>query len=293
MTIRTADPNAVVVPRKPAAWRLRARAFARRLLRAPTALLGLLMIVFWVMIAIIGPQIAPYGINEIDPGQKWQDPSDEHWMGTDGLGRDIFSRVIVGARLMVVLPTVSIALAAIVGTTVGLLSGYRGGWVDELIMRIVDLVMAFPVLMLYLMIIVAVGASATNVVLAITVATAPAVARLVRGLVLDLRTREFVLAAKMRGESVAFILFREILPNTFEPILVDALVRVGYASFAVGAFGFLGLGVPEPHPDWGRMVAGARSALIIAPTAPLFPAICIASLVIAYNLLADGLSEAN
>lgn len=293
MTIRTADPNAVVVPRKPAAWRLRARAFARRLLRAPTALLGLLMIVFWVVIAIIGPQIAPYGINEIDPGQKWQDPSDEHWMGTDGLGRDIFSRVIVGARLMVVLPTVSIALAAIVGTTVGLLSGYRGGWVDELIMRIVDLVMAFPVLMLYLMIIVAVGASATNVVLAITVATAPAVARLVRGLVLDLRTREFVLAAKMRGESVAFILFREILPNTFEPILVDALVRVGYASFAVGAFGFLGLGVPEPHPDWGRMVAGARSALIIAPTAPLFPAICIASLVIAYNLLADGLSEAN
>ena len=293
MTTQTTDPNTIALPRKPAAWQVRARAVTLRLLRNPTALFGLIIVIFWVVIAIIGSQIVPYGINEIDPGQKWKDPSNDHLMGTDNLGRDIFSRVIVGARLMVVLPTSSIFFAAIIGTTIGLLSGYRGGWVDEFIMRVVDLVMAFPVLMLYLMIIVAVGASATNVVLAITVATAPAVARLVRGLVLDLRTREFVLAAKMRGESTPYILFREILPNTFEPILVDALVRIGYASFAVGAFGFLGLGVPEPNPDWGRMVAGARSALIIAPTAPLFPAICIASLVIAYNLLADGLSEAN
>jgi peptide/nickel transport system permease protein len=290
MATQTVDLTPVVAPRKPAAWRV--RAVLLRLLRNPTALVGLIIILAWAVIAIFGSQIAPWGINEIDPGQKWKDPSSEHLMGTDNLGRDIFSRVLVGARLMMLLPTTSIACAALVGTTIGLLSGYRGGWIDELIMRIADLVMAFPMLMLYLMIIVAVGASATNVVLAITIATAPAVARLVRGLVLDLRTREFVLAAKMRGESTLFILFREILPNTFEPILVDALVRVGYASFAVGAFGFLGLGVPEPHPDWGRMVSGARSALLIVPTAPLFPALCIASLVIAYNLLADGLSEA-
>jgi peptide/nickel transport system permease protein len=292
MATQTADPTTVVLPRKPPAWQGRSRAFVQRMVRNPTALLGLVIVLFWGVMAIIGPQIAPYGINDIDPGQKWKDPSNDHLMGTDNVGRDIFSRVLVGARLMVVLPTVSIACAAVVGTTIGLLSGYRGGWVDEVIMRVVDLVMAFPALMLYLMIIVAVGASATNVVLAITIATAPQVARLVRGLVLDLRTREFVLAAKMRGESTLYILFREILPNTFEPILVDALVRVGYASFAVSAFGFLGLGVPEPHPDWGRMVANARAALIIVPTAPLFPALCIASLVIAYNLLADGLSEA-
>ncbi len=291
MATETAASAPVVVPRRPAAWRVWIREVTRRLLRNPTALLGLIIILDWGAIAIVGPQIAPWGINEIDPGQKWKDPSDEHLMGTDNLGRDIFSRVLVGARLMMLLPTAAIACAAVVGTTIGLLSGYRGGWVDELIMRIADLIMAFPVLMLYLMIIVAVGASATNVVLAITVAAAPAVARLVRGLVLDLRTREFVLAAKMRGEFTPYILFREILPNISGPILVDALVRVGYASFAVGAFGFLGLGVPEPHPDWGRMVSGARSALIIVPTAPLFPALCIASLVIAYNLLADGLSE--
>ncbi len=292
MATHTADLTPVVVPRRPAAWRRRAGAVARRLLRNPTALLGLVIVVTWAVIAVFGTQIAPWGINQIDPGQKWKDPSHEHLMGTDNLGRDIFSRVLVGARLMMLLPTVSIACAALAGTTIGLLSGYRGGWVDEVIMRVADLVMAFPVLMLYLMIIVAVGASATNVVLAITIGTAPAVARLVRGLVLDLRTREFVLAAKMRGESTLYIMFREILPNTFEPILVDALVRIGYASFAVGAFGFLGLGVPEPHPDWGRMVSGARAALILVPTAPLFPAFCIASLVIAYNLLADGLSEA-
>lgn len=258
----------------------------------PTSLVGLIIVVFWVLMAIIGPAVAPYGVNDIERGAVWKSPTNDHLMGTDNLGRDIFSRVLVGARLMVALPAVSIACAAVIGTTIGLFSGYLGGWVDEIIMRLADLVMAFPMLMLYLMIIVAVGASAVNVVVAITVATSPAVARLVRGLVLNLRTREFVLAAKMRGEPMIYILFREILPNTFEPILVDALVRIGYASFAVGAFGFLGLGVPEPYPDWGRMVANARSALIITPSAPLFPAFAIASLVIAYNLLADGFSEA-
>ncbi|MCZ7543531.1 MAG: ABC transporter permease [Anaerolineae bacterium] len=199
----------------------------------------------------------------------------------------------MGARLMIVLPTASVGAAVLVGTTIGLLSGYRGGWADEIIMRLMDVMLAFPVLMLYLMIIVAFGASAVNVVLAITIATSPAVARLVRGLVLDIRSREFVAAAKMRGEPTMYILFREILPNAFNPILVDALVRIGYAAFAVGALGFLGLGVPPPNPDWGRMVSEARTALIITPTAPLIPALAIASLVIAFNLLADGLSEAS
>ncbi len=270
----TQTANSAVSPRRPPKWRLRMGAIVQRFLHNPMALLGLVIIVTWAVIAIFGTQIAPWGINQIDPGQKWKPPSNEHLMGTDNVGRDIFSRVLVGARLMMLLPTVSILRALPSwGRRSGLLSGYRGGWVDELIMRIVDLVMAFPVLMLYLMIIVAVGASATNVVLAITIGTAPAVARLVRGLVLDLRTREFVLAAKMRGETTLYILFREILPNTLGPILVDALVRVGYASFAVGAFGFLGLGVPEPHPDWGRMVSGARSALILVPTGAAVPGV--------------------
>jgi peptide/nickel transport system permease protein len=281
----------LAIPRARLAWRKRLAKTVGLLIRNPTSLVGLVIILFWVVIAVIGPFIAPYGINDIDRGQVWKAVSSKHWMGTDNLGRDTFSRVLVGAQLMITLPTVSVACAALVGTTIGLLSGYRGGWVDEIIMRLMDVVLAFPLLMLYLMIIVAVGASAANVVLAITIASSPAIARLARGLALDLRNREFVAAAKMRGEPTLYILFREILPNMFEPILVDALVRIGYAAFAVSALGFLGLGVPEPQPDWGRMVSNARSALIITPTAPLFPAFAIASLVIAFNLLADGLSE--
>jgi peptide/nickel transport system permease protein len=286
------DQQSPVIKLKPT---MRARLWKQLLvlLRTPTSLIGIIILVFWIVMAIIGPSIAPWGINEIDSGQVWKAASSNHLMGTDNLGRDIFSRLIVGARLMVVLPTMSVASAVVVGVSIGLLSGYRGGWVDEVIMRTMDVMMAFPVLMLYMMIIVAVGASAVNVVFAITLATSPAVARLVRGLVLDLRSREFVAAAKMRGEPTWHILFREILPNVFNPVLVDALVRIGYAAFAVSALGFLGLGVPPPEPDWGRMVSEARTALIITPTAPLFPALAIASLVIAYNLLADGLAEAS
>ncbi len=265
------------------------RVFALR--RNLTVLLGASILIFWVIIAIFAPSIVPYGINEMASGQVWKSPSVEHPFGTDNLGRDIFTRVLIGARQMVVLPALSVSLAVIIGTSIGLLSGYRGGWVDEIIMRVMDAVMAFPVLMLYLMIIAAVGASVVNVVIAVAVATAPAISRLVRGLVLDLRSREFVAAARMRGEPTSYILFREILPNAINPIMVDALVRIGYASFSISALGFLGLGVPPPNPDWGGMVSEARNALIITPTAPLLPALAIASLVIGFNLLADGLSE--
>jgi peptide/nickel transport system permease protein len=272
--------------RKRSGWQ---RIFALR--HNLTVVIGACILIFWVTMAIIGPAIVPYGINEISSGQVWKPPSAAHAFGTDNLGRDIFTRVMIGARQMVILPVLSISLAVVIGASIGLLSGYRGGWVDEVIMRIMDAIMAFPVLMLYLMIIAAVGASVVNVIIAVAVATAPGISRLVRGLVLDLRSREFIAAARMRGEPTSYILFREILPNTINPIIVDALVRIGYASFSISALGFLGLGVPPPNPDWGAMVSEARNALIITPTAPLIPALAIASLVIGFNLLADGLSE--
>src|SRR5262249_44726982 len=156
----------------------------------------------------------------------------------------------------------------------------RGGWLDEIVMRFMDVMMAFPAVMLYLMIVVAFGQSFTTVVLAVAVANIPAISRLGRGPVLGLRGGEVVAAAPMRGESTFYILFREILPNATAPILVDALVRVGYAAFAIGALGFLGLGVPPPNPDWGGMAADGRTAIILQPTAALFPALAIASLVI-------------
>ncbi len=263
----------------------------RRVHRHPTMLVGIAILGFWLVMAVVGQWIAPYGVNEITPGAVWHPPSAEHLMGTDNLGRDLFSRLIVGARQMVLLPTLSVCLAILLGTSIGLASGYFGGWLDEIIMRVMDVIMAFPVLMLYLLIIVAIGASAVNVVLALGLGATPAVARLARSLVLDLRNREFVAAARMRGESTSFIIFQEILPNAMGPILVDGLVRIGYASFSMGALGFLGLGVPPPAPDWGQMVSQARTALLFTPTAPLFPALSIASLVVSFNLIADGMTE--
>jgi peptide/nickel transport system permease protein len=264
----------------------------RLLRRSPAAMIGVVILAFWIIMAIFGSQIAPYDINATEAGAVWKPPSAKHLMGTDALGRDIFSRLVIAAQPMMVLPPLSVGAAMLLGSAVGLFTGYRGGWMDEIVMRLMDVMMAFPVVMLYLLIIVAFGQSTVTIVLAVAVATTPAVSRLSRGLVLDLRNREFVAAARMRGESTFYILFREILPNAAGPILVDGLVRIGYAAFAIGALGFLGLGVPPPNPDWGGMAFDARQALILTPTAALFPSLAIGSVVIAFNLIADGLTAA-
>jgi peptide/nickel transport system permease protein len=260
--------------------------------KSPSAIIGTLILLFWIIMALFGSRLTPYGLNDSDPGQVWKPPSAKHIMGTDDLGRDIFSRLIIGSQTMVLLPPLAVGIAVLCGTAIGLITGYRRGWFDEIVMRFMDVMMAFPVVMLYLLIIVAIGPAAWTVVLAVAVASTPAISRLVRGLVLDLRNREFVAAARMRGESTWYILFREILPNATGPILVDALVRIGYAAFAIGALGFLGLGVPPPNPDWGRMAFEARQAIILTPTAALFPALAIGTLVIAFNLISDGLTAA-
>lgn len=262
------------------------------LVKSPSAMIGVAILGFWLVIAIVGPQIAPYDTNYTETGAAWQAPTEKHILGTDYLGRDILSRLIIAAQPMIVLPPLAVGVSVLLGTSIGLFTGYRGGWPDELIMRFMDLVMAFPTTMLYIMIVVAVGQSTATVVLAITIATTPQIARLARGLVLDLRNREFVAAAQMRGESAFYILFREILPNAAGPILVDGLVRIGYAAFAIGALGFLGLGVPPPNPDWGGMAFDARQAIFLRPTAALFPSLAIGSVVIAVNLIADGLRSA-
>ena len=277
----------------PSVPRLRPKRQRLRLLRkSPSAIIGTVILSFWIIVAIFGSQIAPYDINTSESGAIWKPPSSNHLMGTDALGRDIFSRLLIAAQPMMMLPALSVGAAMLLGSAIGLFTGYRGGWVDEIVMRFMDVMMAFPVVMLYLLIIVAFGQSTVTLILAIAVAATPAISRLARGLVLDLRNREFVAAARMRGESTSYILFREILPNAAGPILVDGLVRIGYAAFAIGALGFLGLGVPPPNPDWGGMAFDARQALILTPSAALFPSLAIGSVVIAFNLIADGLTAA-
>ncbi len=276
-----------------------------RLGSSKTALVGLVMVSFWVVVALAAPILTPHPPLAQDWKAPNQGPSWGHPLGTDELGRDLWSRLIYGARLILIVCPVSqrvwlpggiavwgVLLSALIGVTLGLLSGYRGGWLDEVLMRLLDAMMSVPVILLYLIIVAALGPSAVNVVLAIAIVGAPGVARLVRGLTLDLRTRDYVLAAKTRGENGLYIMFVEILPNASGPIIIDAMLRLGYAIFAMGTLGFLGLGLPPPSPDWGSMVAKGREFIMAgSPWASLWPSVAIASLVVGLNLLADGLRE--
>jgi peptide/nickel transport system permease protein len=269
------------------------------------AVVGLVIILFWIFVAVFAPLLTPYTPTEQDYTAQNQGPSTQHLLGTDSLGRDIWTRLIYGARVVLIMLPVTenfwlplgtaiwgVLLGLLVGSTLGLMGGYLRGWVDEVVMRLLDAMMAFPVVLLYMIIIAAVGASATNVVLAIAIVGTPGIARLVRSLTLDIRTRDYVRAAEVRGESPWYIMFVEILPNARGPIIVDAMLRVGYAIFAMGTLGFLGLGLPPPSPDWGSMVAKGRQYILSgSPWAALWPSVAIGSLVVGLNLFADGLSE--
>ena len=269
------------------------------------ALVGFAIVMFWVVVAIFAPLFTPYTPLEQDWKAPNQGPSAAHILGTDELGRDLWSRLIYGARVVLVLMPITenfwipggtaiwgVIVALIVGATLGLVGGYYGGWIDEIIMRLLDAMMAVPIILLYMIIMAALGASAINVVIAITIVGTPGIARLVRSLTLDIRTREYIRAAETRGENPWHIMFFEILPNARGPIIIDAMLRVGYAIFAMGTLGFLGLGIPPPSPDWGSMVAKGREFILTgSPYAALWPSVAIASLVVGLNLLADGLRE--
>lgn len=255
------------------------------------ALVGLTLVTLWILVAIFAPFITAYGPLEQIRGAQHQGPSGAHILGTDHLGRDLWSRVAFGSRTILTLASLSILCALAVGTTLGLVSGYFGGWTDEIVMRALDAMIAFPPILLYLIIMASLGASAMNVVLAITITGAPGIARLVRSLTLDIRTREYVAAAKLRGERSLYVMFVEILPNARGPIIIDAMLRMGYAVFAIGTLGFLGLGLPPPAPDWGSMVSKGRETIWINPWPVLWPSLAISTLVVGLNLFADGLRE--
>jgi len=275
------------------------------LFASKTAVVGLTIVLFWLGVALFAPLVTDYGPLEQDWKAPNQGPSWEHPLGTDELGRDLWSRLAYGARIVLVILPVSetfwlpggtavigVLVSLILGATLGLVAGYRGGWWDEIIMRLLDAMMSIPIILLYLIIVTAIGASAVNVVFAIAIVGTPGVARLVRSLTLDIKTRDFVRAAETRGEDMIYILIREILHNAKGPIIIDAMLRVGYAIFAMGTLGFLGLGLPPPSPDWGSMVAKGREFILSgSPWAALWPSLAIASLVVGLNLLADGLRE--
>lgn len=273
-----------------ARWReLRAGPFA--FLEYRWAAVGFWIVVFWAAISILAPVLAPFPPNAIVDNLN-RAPSLAHLMGTDNLGRDVLSRLLYGSQPILLLAPLAVLCATLLGVLLGLISGYFGGIMDDVLMRILDATLAFPTLLLYMIIIAAVGPSALNVVLAIAIGGFPGVARLVRSMALDVKTREFVQAARLRGESALYIMFREILPNCMGPVVIDACLRVGYAAFAIGTLGFLGMGLPPPNPDWGRMVAEGRIWMITAPWIAIFPSLAISSLVVGLNLFADGVNAA-
>lgn len=283
----TADPNQR--PRRiPLLGQLRAGLSI--ILQSRVATIGLGIILFWVFVAIFAPVLAPHDPLASD-FEKLQNPSTDNLLGTDNLGRDNLSRLIFGTRTILTLAPVSVLIAVIIGTVLGLVAGYFGSLIDEVVMRLLDAVMAFPAILLYLIIIAALGPSALNVVIAITFVGTPGIARLVRSLTLDIRTRDYIRAAETRGENPFYIMFVEILPNVRGPLIIDGLLRVGYAIFAIGTLGFLGLGLPKPTPDWGDSVNEARRFIYTNPLGVLWPILAIASLVVGLNLFADGLRE--
>ena len=263
---------------------------ALRRLRMPAAVIGLGTVGFWILAALLAPVVAPYPPNDF-VGPALQGPSAAFLLGTDDLGRDVLTRVLWGARPVLILAPLAVLIAEAVGALIGLFSGYVGGLLDEVVMRINDSLISFPAILLYLLIIAALGPSKLNVVLAIAVGSIPGIARIVRGVVLDLRQRSFVLAARLRGERLWYVLLVELLPNARGPILVDATLRLAYATFAIGTLGFLGLGTPPPDPDWGGMVNQGVRWLAVSAWMTAMPAVALASLVIGINLVADALQS--
>jgi len=256
------------------------------------AMIGATLVLFWVLVAILAPLISPFDPNANDYAALADPyPSAEHWLGTDNQGRDILARIIWGARTVLVVAPIAVAVAYSIGCAMGLLAGYKGGWWDIVLSRISDVILSFPVIILYMIIIANFGASAFNIIVAVTFTAAPQIMRIVRGLTLDLKNMEYVAAAKTRGEGALYIMLVEILPNARGPLIVDACLRMGYTTIAIGVLGFLGLGLPPPDPDWGGMVKDTYAMMAAFPHMSLFPCAAISSLVIGFNLLADGIRE--
>jgi peptide/nickel transport system permease protein len=267
------------------------------------ATVGLFLVLFWFVLGIISLFWTPFppNANLADPNMP---PNSTYWLGTDHLGRDILSRLMAGTQVVLLktrLPNGwsipgGVAIWGVLGvmtfgSILGLNAGYRGGWADTSIMQVLDAFIAFPVIVLYLVIISAFGRSDLVVIMAIVITGTPGAARLVRSLAMDIRGRDYVRAAETRGESKSWIMFREILPNSMGPLLVDGMLRVGYAIFAIGTLGFLGIGLPPPEPDWGSMVNDARGDIFSHQLPVIWPALAISTLVVGLNMLADGLRE--
>lgn len=263
-----------------------------RLLRTPQGAIGCALIVLLAFVCVCGPWIAPHDPEQIDFLGRFRPMGLQNWLGADQLGRDVLSRLLVGARSTIPMALAATLIGTAVGAVVGTASAYFGGRLDEAIMRTIDAIMAVPGLLLALLLVGTLGNGSGNAVIAIAVAFAPGMARVTRSVALNVRNQDYVKAAIARGEGGRWIVFREMLPNVMAPVVIEATIRVAFAVMLFATLSFLGLGAQPPSPEWGLMVAEARQYVHQAPWVLIAPSLAIALTAIAFNLIGDGLRDA-
>lgn len=288
----TDETRALDAGEPPVAHRSRLRTTVETIMRNRLAVTGLVVLVGLVLVALLAPFVAPYEINEIDVANRLSPPSGDHWFGTDELGRDVFSRVIIAARVSLQVGFISVGIALSLGVPVGLLAGYYGGWVDSILMRIMDILFSIPAIVLAIAILAALGPDLVNAMIAIGIVYTPIFARITRGSVLTLRDAVFVRAARSVGATDFRILATHILPNVIAPVIVQTSLSLAFAILAEAALSFLGLGVQPPNPAWGRMLSEGRGFFQQAPWMAVFPGLAIFVTVFAFNAFGDGLRDA-
>lgn len=264
----------------------------RSLIANRTALVSLIFIGFLVLVAVFGPSLTPYNPIETSMANALKTPSAQHWFGTDQLGMDIFSRVIAGTRVSLTVGLLAVSIALTIGIVLGSISGYAGGWLDGAIMRVMDMMLAIPSILLAITLMAALGKGIDKAVIAIGLVSIPEYARIVRGNILSIKENDYIAAARVVGNTDFRIIFRHVLPNALSVIIVRATLGISSAVLDTAALGFLGMGVQPPQAEWGDMLGRARGFIFQAPHTLLFPGMAITATVLAFNLLGDGLRDA-
>ncbi|MCB0046765.1 MAG: ABC transporter permease [Caldilineaceae bacterium] len=270
------------------------RRVLRRLMRSTNARVGIFLVVAFLLIALLVPLVDDYDARrDLDLSSRLQPPSSEHWFGTDDLGRDVLRRVLHGARVSLQVAILSVSISLIIGSMIGLVAGMTGGWVDNVLMRLMDIMLAFPYVLLAIALVTTLGAGLRNTMIAIGIVYVPIYARLSRSVAISLREEDYVMAARSIGSTQLRILFSHIVPNGLSPIIVQATLSMGIAVLDAAALGFLGLGQQPPYPEWGKMLVDSLQFILSGSWwVMLFPGLAIMLTVLGFNLLGDGLRDA-
>lgn len=266
--------------------------FLRRLFVSPSAKIGAVILVFFVIVAIFAPAIAPFDPLQMGVGKNLQPPSGAHWFGTDEFGRDLFSRVVFGSRLTLMIGLIAVGISMIAGVSIGLVAGYAGGWIETVLMRSIDVLFSFTETLIALAAVAVLGPSLTNAMIAVGISSIPFYARVTYGAVLVEKNKEYFKASQAIGARPVRLIVRHLIPNILSPIVVISTVGVSIAILSASALSFLGLGAQPPSPEWGAILSAGRDYFKRAPWITAFPGLSIALVVLGFNLLGDGLREA-